>query len=137
MAAIINNWIDETSWMPRLHSHEAIEGFFAPDLLASRVIFVGTQQEQIIGYLTLRADEPKIAALYIAKAARGSGLGSKLINAAKAHYPDKLELGVYEPNINAQRFYKRHGFVEIPEGRKDITDEGVPELLMRWEPQKT
>jgi putative acetyltransferase len=133
MAAIINDWIDDTEWMPRIHSREAIAGFFDEALFDRRVIFVGEMAGKIDGYLSLKP-EGMIAAIYLAKEARGQGLGSKLIDAAKALHPEGLELGVLEPNINAKRFYEREGFVEVPEGRVTDTDEGVPELLMRWVP---
>ena len=42
------------------------------------------------------------------------------------------QLTVFEPNVDAKRFYEREGFREVPEGRRDDTEEGVPILLMRW-----
>ena len=52
----------------------------------------------------------------------------------KSRCPDRIELTVFEPNDDARRFSVREGFVEVPEGRTDDTDEGVPVLLMRWRP---
>jgi GNAT superfamily N-acetyltransferase len=134
MAKIINDWIDETEWMPRIHSHEAIEGFFTPEILSKRTILLGERLDgKIEGYLTLRP-EGMIAALYLAPAARGTGLAKLMMTEAKRLHPDRLELGVMEPNLRARRFYEAQGFIEIPDGRKTDTDEGIPELLMRWEP---
>jgi ribosomal protein S18 acetylase RimI-like enzyme len=133
MAKIINDWIDETDWMPRIHSREAIEGFFTPDILSKRVILIGERNGAVEGYLTLRP-EGMIAAFYLAPAARGRGLANLMMTEAKHLHPDRLELGVMEPNARARRFYEAQGFIEIPEGRKTDTDEGIPELLMRWEP---
>lgn len=134
MAQIINDWIDETDWMPRIHSHEAIEGFFTPELLAKRVVLIGEITNGTIqGYLTLRP-EGMIAAFYLAPAARGTGLAILMMAEAKRLHPERLDLGVMEPNLRARKFYEAQGFVEIPEGRKTDTDEGIPELLMRWEP---
>jgi ribosomal protein S18 acetylase RimI-like enzyme len=137
MAKIINDWIDETEWMPRIHSHEAIEGFFTPEILSKRTILLGERLGgKIEGYLTLRP-EGMIAAFYLAPAARGKGLANLMMTEAKRLHPDRLELGVMEPNARARRFYEAQGFIEIPEGRKTDTDEGIPELLMRWEPVVT
>jgi ribosomal protein S18 acetylase RimI-like enzyme len=135
MAMIINDWIDETEWMPRIHSVAEVASNFAPELLDKRIIFVGEHAQKIAGNLSIRHDH-MIGGFYLASAARGQGLGSELMSAAKNHFPDFLELGVLEPNIGAQKFYKSQGFVEVPEGRKsaDETDDGIPELLMRWEP---
>jgi ribosomal protein S18 acetylase RimI-like enzyme len=134
MAKIINDWIDETEWMPRIHSHEAIEGFFTPEILSKRTILLGERLDgKIEGYLTLKP-EGMIAAFYLAPAARGTGLANLMMTEAKRLHPDRLELGVMEPNVRARRFYEAQGFIEISEGRKTDTDEGIPELLMRWEP---
>ena len=137
MADIINTWIDETDWMPRIHSVEEVASNFVPDLLDKRIIFVGEIAGEAAGYISIKPNQ-MIGGFYLAKAARGQGLGAKLMEAAKNHFPDFLELGVLEPNVDAKRFYESQGFVEIPEGRKsaDQTDDGVPELLMRWEAPK-
>jgi putative acetyltransferase len=136
MAKIINDWIDETDWMPRIHSHEAIEGFFTPEILAKRVILIGEQNGVVEGYMTLKP-EGMIAAFYLAPAARGKGLAELMMSEAKRLHPKQLELGVMEPNMRARRFYEAQGFVEIPEGRNEDTEEGIPELLMRWRPESS
>jgi RimJ/RimL family protein N-acetyltransferase len=43
-----------------------------------------------------------------------------------------VELTVFEPNLAARRFYEREGFAEVPEGRDEGSEEGIPILLMRW-----
>ena len=135
-AAIVNDWVDATPWHKRVVSREDVEAMFVPALLESRTVLVAVDEgEQVLGYLSLDEPERFVRGLYLAPTARGRGTGKRLIDEAKARCPDRLELGTFEPNRGAIRFYGREGFREVPEGRKADTPEGVPELLMRWEPR--
>ena len=132
-AAIVNDWVDEVDWLPRVMSREATAALFGPDLLEKRTVLVA-EAGRILGYLSLDEGEAFIRALYLAPAARGRGVGKALMDEAKRRSPKGLRLGVFEPN-RARTFYGREGFREVPEGRKDAheTEEGVAELLMRWD----
>ena len=132
-AAIVNDYIDATEWLPRVKSREEIAGFFTPDLIASRTVLVAETGSEVVAYVSVSGDG-FLYAIYLAPAARGRGVGRRLMDEVKSRCPDRIELTVFEPNDDARRFYVREGFVEVPEGRKDDTDEGVPVLLMRWRP---
>ena len=135
-AAIVNDWVDEVDWLPRIMSREQTASLFGPDLLEKRTVLVADEDGAILGYLSLDEADAYIRALYLAPAARGRGIGKALMDAAKARSPDGLSLGVFEPN-RARAFYAREGFREVPEGRKGTheTEEGVAELLMEWSPR--
>ncbi|GIL01127.1 MAG: GNAT family N-acetyltransferase [Alphaproteobacteria bacterium] len=130
-ARIVNDYIDETEWLPRVHSREQVAGFFTPTLLASRALWLAELDGDIVGYMSV-APTGMVHALYLAPNARGAGLGAMLIDRAKQDHPERVELTVFEPNLAARRFYAREGFVEVPEGRRVDTEEGIPTLLMRW-----
>ena len=131
-ADIINDYVDATPWLPRTVAREEIAAMFGPDLLERRTIFVAEEAGAITGYVSLNPAENFLVALYLVPAARAKGTGKALMDAAKAECPGGFDLTVFEPNTDAQRFYRREGFTEVPEGRKDDTEEGVPTLLMRW-----
>jgi GNAT superfamily N-acetyltransferase len=130
-AAVANAWIDDTPWLPRVHSRDAIEAMFEPSLLDRRTVFVAETDGAVAGYLSL-APEGLVAALYLAPDARGQGAGKALMDHAKASHPEGLELTVFEPNEGARRFYAREGFVPVPDGRETDTEEGLPTLRLRW-----
>lgn len=130
-AAIINDYIDAADWLPRVKTRDEIRGFFTPELLASRTVLVADVGGEIAAYLSV-SDEGWIYAIYLAASFRGQGFGKLLLDRVKEMHPRKVELSVFEPNLAARRFYEREGFVEVPEGRKDDTEEGIPVLLMRW-----
>ena len=131
-AAILNDYIDATAWLPRVLDRQAIADMFSPALLEKRIIFVAENGGEIIGYLSMDHEAGFVHALYVHPAARGEGLGKALLDAARQARPQGFELTVFEPNADALRFYIREGLVEIPHGRRTDTDEGVPTLLMRW-----
>ena len=129
-AGVINDYIDATEWLPRIHSREELAGFFTQELLQKRMVLVAELNGAVVGYLTM-SGEGSVPALYLEPEARGRGIGKALLDRAKALSRGKVELTVFEPNVAARRFYEREGFVEVPEGRK-IEQEGIPILLMRW-----
>ena len=131
-AAILNDYIDATAWLPRVLDRQAIADMFSPALLEKRIIFVAENGDEIIGYLSMDHEAGFVHALYVHPDARGEGLGKALLDAARQARPQGFELTVFEPNADALRFYTREGLVEVPDGRKTDTDEGVPTLLLRW-----
>lgn len=130
-ARIINDYIDATGWLPRMKSRDEIAGFFGPELLGKRTVLVAEAGGSIAAYLSF--SEGRVFALYIDPDFRGQGLGRTLLDRVKQRHPDRVELTVFEPNFAARRFYEREGFAEVPEGRDETAEEGVPILLMRWE----
>lgn len=132
-AAIINDYIDATAWLPRVIAHQAIVEMYSPALLDKRIIFVAEDTGEVSGYLSMDHEAGFVHAIYLRPHARSNGLGKALLDAAKQARPQGFELTVFEPNADALRFYLREGLFEVPEGRNDDTDEGVPTWLMRWQ----
>lgn len=130
-AQIINDWLDATDWLPRTRNRDQIAAMFGPDLLTRRRVLVAEEGGVVLGYLSMTG-EGDIPALYLSPAARGRGVGRRLMDRAKALSPTGITLRVWEPNSGAQRFYAREGFVEVPELRDEATEEGVPTLWLCW-----
>lgn len=91
-------------------------------------VYLAENTGTILGFIALMQD--KIAALFVSPQKQGQGVGTLLINYAKA-MRSELELGVYQQNQNSVRFYQSVGFKII----KEMTDveTNTQELLMRWE----
>lgn len=125
-AAVINGWIDTADWFPRLYGPERIEQAFH-DAWDRREIFVtGAPVE---GYVSIDPAEGRIAALYTARP--GAGLGKALLDRAKQGRT-MLFLHTHVPNMAAQRFYRREGFVRVGAALTPEPPETVPELRMEW-----
>jgi len=137
-ARIINDYIDATDWLPRTLPRDEIAALFGPGLLERRTIIVaeveaevGDGEEGIVGYLSM-GEDGFMPALYVSPSARDRGIGARLVDHAKTLRPQGVELTVFEPNADAQRFYAREGFHPVPGGHVTDTEDGVPTLRLRW-----
>jgi ribosomal protein S18 acetylase RimI-like enzyme len=72
-----------------------------------------------------------VTALYVERASRGQGIGGLLLEKAKRELLPEVSLYVFQDNIGAQKFYAKHGFVEINRTTGD-NDENLPDILMEW-----
>lgn len=128
-AAILNAYIDEADWLPRLIPAEDIAGMFSPDLLERRLVLVPEVEGKVAGYLSLDVQAQFLHALYLAPEHQTKGLGKALLDSAKSVCSRGFELTVWQPNIRAKKFYLREGLRQIEEG----TDEsGLPVFRMKW-----
>ena len=74
-------------------------------------------------------------ALYVHPRAQGRGLGQLLLEDAKAQ-AQGLNLWVAQDNAGGRRFYNRHGFAEKRRSDGVENEEGRPEILMVWPPER-
>ncbi|MBQ4615727.1 MAG: GNAT family N-acetyltransferase [Mailhella sp.] len=68
-----------------------------------------------------------LGALFVAPAAQGRGLGSRMLRIARRMHPD-LSLTVYKGNARAVAFYQRHGLAILEERVEKST--GCVEFIM-------
>ena len=128
IAQILSDWIDETSWMPRVHTRDEDRGFGAY-LLEKTDVTVAQDGAQVVGFLALR--QPFVQALYVAAHARRRGVGRRLLTHAKAGQ-NVLELWTFQANDPAREFYASHDFQEVRRTDGDGNDENLPDILFRW-----
>lgn len=129
LARIMGDWIMSTDWMPKLHSAEEDQEFLS-DLIATQTVRVARDGAgTALGFLARRGGE--VDALYIGSSSRGRGIGTALIEEAKAG--GWLELWTFQANAGAIAFYLRQGFVEIERTDGSRNDEHLPDLSLRWE----
>ncbi len=73
--------------------------------------------------------------LYVTEDAKGAGVAAALMDwamaRARAEGADAMYLGVYQHNIRAQRFYRRHGFEIVGEYFFNVGQARDPEFIMR------
>lgn len=125
-AAIVADWIAGTAWMPDAPSRAKLEAIMREGF-PIREAWVAERDRDILGYLSLKADEAHIFGLYTAQP--GQGIGRALVDHVKRGRTH-LTLRSHAPNVAAHRFYRREGFVILA---RDLPgDDGVPEILMEW-----
>lgn len=83
-----------------------------------------------VGLLLLEHDW--LHSLYVVPDRLGEGIGSLLLDVAKAHRPRQLGLWVFETNERARGFYRRHGFVELRRTDGADNEEQAPDIEMAW-----
>jgi GNAT superfamily N-acetyltransferase len=129
-AAIFNRWVDETEWMPRVHDHDDVVRHYRETVYSQCQLFVAERHGEVGAFLAL-SDHAFVTALYADRRFRGLGLGTLLIDRAKQIRSDGLSLWTFVANEDAQRFYRRQGFVEERRTTGD-NEEGLPDILLRW-----
>lgn len=120
------------STIPHLtHSNDEVLEWFENVVMATQQVWVGTHEQVVVGTLVLTTGW--IEQLYVDPQWMNQGVGTVLLDRAKQESPDGLELWTFESNVGAQRFYERHGFIEV--GRTDgDNEEGAPDIRFRWHP---
>ena len=125
---ILHGFARENDWMPELHScAETIA--FCGRMIDQGWVTVAETDKGVVGFLARHGDE--VHSLYLAAAARGQGIGRKLLDRAKTER-SQLSLYAFEANGPARRFYARHGFVEVARGNGSDNDENLPDIRFVW-----
>jgi GNAT superfamily N-acetyltransferase len=114
---------------PPVHSDDEVREHFASVVLPRRELWVIEIDGGLVAVLVL--DNGWLAHLYVDPEWTGRGLGSRLVNLAKALHPNGLDLWTFQSNVGARHFYERHGFAAL-----DTTDganeEGAPDVHYHW-----
>ena len=121
-----------TSSLPFLatvHTPEEDLAFIAGTVLPTQRVLVGCRGSVVVGFIA--HDDAWVHQLYLVPEAQGHGLGSKLLEAAKAP-TDALRLWCFQANHRARRFYARHGFRELRFTDGALNDEKAPDVLLAW-----
>ncbi|MCH2076763.1 MAG: GNAT family N-acetyltransferase [Rhodobacteraceae bacterium] len=117
---ILSRWIEETPWMPMVHSRASMISFWRGRLTEAEGWIVNED-----GF-ALR-DGNFISALYVAKQARNTGVGTRLLETAAGGRGTKL--WTFQANTAARAFYQRRGVSEVFRTDGD-NEEGLPDVLL-------
>lgn len=90
--------------------------------------YVYVEDDTIKGFISV-LDDYYIGALFVRREYKRQGIGRKLLNYVKERY-DRLELNVYEKNMDAILFYVSQGFVNQKIQIDGETNE--KEYVMEW-----
>jgi len=120
---------------PMVHTAEQTRAWFAGILTQrqhQREAWLAERENGVVGYLVL--DEDWLDSLYVASGLTGTGIGGALLDLAKGLRPEGLQLWVFQSNVRAQRFYRRHGFTEAERTDGTGNEERAPDIRMTWPP---
>jgi chorismate mutase/GNAT superfamily N-acetyltransferase len=115
---------------PGVHPDDDVRRWVASWDLATHDVWLAEADGTLVGFATLTATW--LESLYVAPTAQRSGVGSALLEVAKAQRPDGFGLWVFESNVPARAFYAGHGLVELERTDGSANEERQPDVKMVW-----
>ena len=119
--------------VPVMHGSSEVRRWMADEVIGHADVWVAELDGTVVGLMVL--DGEWMAQLYLDPAWIGRGLGDRFVQLAKERRPDGLELWTFQANTAAQRFYRRHGFVEVERTSGAANEERRPDVRYRWSPE--
>jgi ribosomal protein S18 acetylase RimI-like enzyme len=131
VAALFRRSFGTLTFLPTLHTPEEDRAHFARRI-AEAEVWVAEDGGHIAGFASLSGDV--LSDLYVDPKTHGRGVGSALLDHAKARRPGGFTFWVFQRNENARRFYERRGcrVVELADGAGN--EEREPDALYEWRP---
>jgi ribosomal protein S18 acetylase RimI-like enzyme len=122
------------TFLPKLHTDAETDDFITNIVLPNDDVLVAEIDGTIAGFVAMSNGGRSIEHLYVHPGFQGRGIGSALLERAKALMPDGFSLWVFQANTGARRFYERHGLraVKLTDGAAN--EEKTPDALYEWAP---
>lgn len=118
------------SYLRQLHTGEQTRTWIRETMLPTTTVWVAEISGRVVGFCSLGGQ--KLEHLYVHPEDQGLGVGTALLEQARALSIERLELYTFVRNQGARRFYERHGFRAIAFGQSN--EENEPDVLYEWTP---
>jgi ribosomal protein S18 acetylase RimI-like enzyme len=122
------------SFAPLVHSDKSILKWIREILIPAGQMIVAEENGIIVGMMALSKKEGMgwIDQLYLSPETVGRGIGTLLVEAAKSMLGSPICLHTFQENVEARRFYEKHGFqiVKLTDGSEN--EENCPDILYEW-----
>lgn len=120
---------DRLPWLAGLHTSQEDRQFYRTQVFAACTVWGAEIDGALVGIVAARP--LWIDQLYILPSAQGRGIGSRLLETARADQ-DSVSLWTFQRNAGARRFYEARGFVAVEETDGAGNEEREPDVLYRW-----
>jgi GNAT superfamily N-acetyltransferase len=117
---------------PLVHDAEDVTRWIGGRISDAECWLAEASSGAVVGLLVLDGD--LLDQLYVDPDLTGNGIGGELVALAKRERPEGLRLWTFVSNEGAQRFYARHGFVEVRRTDGSDNEERAPDILYVWRP---
>jgi ribosomal protein S18 acetylase RimI-like enzyme len=94
--------------LPVPHSVEHHQRYFQESLLVETTVHIASSDGELAGFVAFTPEA--VIQLYVHVDHLGQGIGTRLLDLAKARSDGTLWLYTFARNTRAQRFYEHHGF---------------------------
>lgn len=115
---------------PGIHPADEVRTWVSAWDLTQRDVWVAEVDGVSVGFANLT--QTWLDGLYVIPSAQRSGIGSTLLDLAKAVRPDGFGLWVFEMNRPARAFYRGHGLLELERTNGSANEEHAPDLKLVW-----
>ncbi len=115
----------------QLHTETEDRGYFQRVIAAENDVWVAEDGGVVVGFLAMQGS--LVDRLYIAVERQAQGIGTALLDHAKAASPAGLRLFTHQKNVGACRFYERRGF-EVFQYGVSPPPESEPDVEYHWSP---
>ena len=132
-AAIAEVFLDSfhaTYDFPLAHSDDEVRAWIRDRVVARMETWVADDGGHVVAMMVVKPGW--IEQLYVAQDRLGAGIGSRLVDLAKAGSPEGLTLWTFQVNARARRFYERHGFVAVETTDGQANEEHQPDVRYEW-----
>jgi len=102
--------------------------YFDDNVLTETTVHLALRDGELVGFSAFTPEA--VMQLYVDVAHLRRGVGSRLLDLAKAGSGGRLWLYTFVTNTNAQRFYERHGFDVVERGFEPVMQLG--DLRYEW-----
>jgi GNAT superfamily N-acetyltransferase len=116
-------------YLPNLHTPAEDLAFFQEQVFPNSTIWLAKAGPQLIGFAAARQDW--LDHLYVDPAWHGRRVGQALLLVAQEGAPE-LNLWTFQQNMQARRFYERHGFTLVELTNGAANEEGLPDAHYWW-----
>ena len=118
----------EPAMPPQIHSPESVLAYMT-GAIVDKEVWVA-ERDEVVGFAVLAP--AFLDALYVGPDHQGLGIGTALLDLAKARRPDGFALWVFASNGPARGFYHRHGLVELEHTDGSGNEERCADVRMAW-----
>lgn len=124
------------SCAPLAHTDDEINQWIRKCLIPKQKVVVATLKQNIVGMMVLSDDKSSgwIDHLYVYPTTTRQGVGTHLLEFAKAELGAPIRLYTFQANKVSRRFYEQHSFKPISFTDGADNEEHRPDVLYEWRP---
>lgn len=111
---------------------EAWKSRFKNDLAINSTVWVAENQSRIVGFIVINEIKGILEQIFVDVDVQRVGIGTALLNKAKAICPLGLLLTTLQQNVQARKFYEKNGFVAGKLGVNTVN--GLVNIEYTWAP---